>query len=59
MLQEESCAEHQIQMEARFRIDGKTVDKYNAVVDSFGLQFGQQAMTMCSHSWMKRRSSPN
>ena len=24
-------------MEARFRIDGKTVDEYNAVVDYFGL----------------------
>jgi len=54
-----SCAEHQFQREARFRIDGKTVDEYNAAVDSFGLQFGQQAMTMCLHSWMKRRSSPN
>jgi hypothetical protein len=47
------------QRETRFRIDGKTVDEYNADVDSSGLQFGQQAMTMCSHSWMKRRSSPN
>ena len=33
-------------MEARFRIDGNTVDEYNAVVDSFGLQFGQQAKTI-------------
>ena len=29
-------------METRFRIDGNTVDYYNAVVDSFGLQFGPQ-----------------
>jgi hypothetical protein len=47
------------QREAHFRIDGKTVDKYNTAVDSSGLQFGQQATTMCSHSWMKRRCSPN
>jgi hypothetical protein len=30
------------QREARFRIDGKTVDEYNAAVDSSGLQSCQQ-----------------
>jgi hypothetical protein len=29
-------------MEAHLRIDGKMVEYYNAVVDSFGLQFGPQ-----------------